>query len=102
MVLHRMMAMRKTTLKTFSNQNLQSHTKVTSEYRGCIISNYTQNTSSLKQLHLSLQYYLKLFKILYKYCICFCQTTSYTVCICHMTIHISSEKYNSSNSHGSQ
>jgi hypothetical protein len=88
MVTSQMMAMRKIVLKTLATRPykviLESQVnKEAALFQ--IIHRTPPNTASLLIL---------LFKIFYKHCICFCQTTSYKVIDCHMTIHISSEKYN--------
>jgi hypothetical protein len=89
MVTSQMMAMRKIVLKTLATRPykviLKSQVNTEAALFQIIHTTPTTTTPLL----------IILFKIFYyKQCICFCQTTSYTVFSCHVTIHISSEKYN--------
>jgi hypothetical protein len=88
MVTSQMMAMRKIFLKTLANR----------PYKGILKSQVNTEAALFQIIHrtppTTTPLLILIFQIFYKHCICFCQTTSYTVFGCHMTIHISSEKYN--------
>jgi hypothetical protein len=88
MVTSQMVAMRKIVLKTLA----------TRPYKVILKSQVNAEATLFQIIHrtppTTASVLILLFKIFYKHCICFCQTTSCTVLGYHMAIHFSSEKYN--------